>query len=1678
VVQQIDNPENESFYSVSSSGANDLPNQIISEQIPLTFQESLEDNSKMNMSDEYEKMDISEENPCSEHEQIKIDDMSENETNDEEMVLSSADECVLLTSDEEDGKETPVSKLSPKNTSLALNEDIKLLTPKSVPIDKKEILNQNFVTLTPLGVDNNCLIPNIQENLSKNKKPLFNDTSTACLIQNTNSNEQHPVKKINDIDCILLDSDEDESDILSVGSSRKKSSDDSIVSDGSVITEGNIGSDGSIIVSCGTNESDGSVVLDDSITSDDGSIASEDSELENTRYGRFKSQTRQSGEDSYDEEFEEEYIDEEEEEDEIEEDEIEEKGEECEIEEKGEKNRIAEKGEEVEIAEEGEEVEIAESEEGEEEEIAEEGEEEEIAEEGELDGTVEGEEFEIYDVDSEESEREVSPKQSKNIWQRIIENDSELHSEVSNESNLEHPCMNDIDQQNIEFDENEEKKINNHDMTFSGNEMIGSDNKDQRYNNDNDENKPGHVVFINQNADEDLEDQEDFQCVENEEYHSEKLADKSYDENEDNLEESDFIINDASDENNSEDPDVTIESENEENLQVQNVLDDKNEEHNLEEPNGIIVGENDENLKVFDVILDNEKEEHQSEEPNSIHVGENDENLEGPDIILDDDINEQDSEEEVHSILDDTSEENSSEEPDFLDAASEENSSVEPDVLDVVSEENSFEESNVNDESTANNLKLSRTLKNKKTSEKNELVDSDEIVYPIDSQSNSLENLTPRLDDVAEETYSNDDSQICDEENEYSRSIIIEDDKTNYSSVIEDNENIIEVAENTDKENEPVTLDDIENNKDNLSIDQNEDNHCDEYASSNNDHSFEMFRNESNPIPDDGFNHLTMPGVEADQLEMDVNQSTPFMFGESFFGQQEIPEKKPMLLFGHLYCFDNEQLNVDAQTNKLETQESDIVNNGVDITNKEPEVEVEGEIQDILELESLPESNPDDNFEPQNNTDSNNLQPECKEFNKTLYDKRQTVLSGDSPHLKPIYFGNIDSVQIFENDEQIPSTSIDLSKKSVELKNKDLMGNECCDLLTIKQADPSLPNKSEEQIYKTDTVPTNTVENYTTNSVDTMESDKSTCVIEDDEKIYPISQKNITTTTEPRQLMDTINIQDVHSKCATSVVSCSSNIVQFDDVGDNELFKKPNINENINSSLNNEEIGSHQPVKSIQKCIELETTIKTVGSHCPDASDNVQNFANENKINLVENLAELDKCCQKSSLNIPRIENYSLRSSSRRSISKTKECLSDNPSTTEQKLTHNKTKLLSDPIQENKIIVIDQIKKAKSISSVDTTSITTRSRAKSEPKQVQLEPISSNIFRSSGMVEDNSRQVRVSLSKKRSKSQENMSSIKRRSGRSKSLAPVEKSEANKRKTVFGLEEIPEEDTPNTDTNIIKTEHTALKKKPKFNFLSNSSKKIEYVNLNPICQQDTKIKTPRRSKSLQPDPVLTFSVVKTKPKRSSSVNMLISNDEIPTEKDDLMVVLKKALNSPEKIRKRSVAESLRSRKKQKIQNQVKEEKREVSGSKYNLNESNQSNQFSDSSYSSEQLSPIVGNISQHMLYTPAKKRTKIPMINLDSENEDSSSDESTDSNRIMTRSMIQNSSIVELDPIHRTLKSEIRPSKGPINRQRRRSSSVSSIPEIKTPKKSASSVFEKDEFLFPKRKAKHIKVSVI
>ncbi|XP_025191116.1 protein ELYS-like [Melanaphis sacchari] len=1596
-VQHTDNPENESFYSVGSSDVNDLTNQMTSDEIPINFQESLKDDSKINMSHEYEKMDISEENSCSEQEQFEIDNVSENEMKNKEIFSSTEnDECIILTSDEEDNEEVQVLELLPKDTSLTLKEDIKFSTPESVKIEEKKTSNPLSNTLNPSDIDSDCLIPDNQElmNISSNEKPLFNETTTDCLKSGTTSNDSHPVLKTNkEIDVILLDSDEDESEVFSDNSSSDKSL--------------------------------------------DGSIISEDSDMENTRYGRFKSHRSRDAEDSNDDELEDENEEEEQEEEEEEEEAEEEEEEE------------EEKNEEIDIS-------------------------------------------EHYVEDSEESEGEVNSKKYNYPWSKEDDNVSDLHNEVCEESNLKHPCIDDLDQQSVKFeDDNEEIEINNYHITHSyENEEMESENSVKRNNDDNCENNSGHVLFINEDKDNSLDDQECIEYVTNDEY-SENLEENLLNVNEDNSRESDVILDDASDENNSVESDI--------------IIDESSDENNSEKQDVTFQDENVDNTDLLNVIHDGAREEYNSYEPTDI-LGKKVENLEEPDVTIDDTSEENSSEEldvtseennseELNSITDDASEESGSEESDaILNSENEENNS---EAHEDPNDQTSSEGSNIilHDECSANNLKSFETLNNDKTLEKNEFIGSNKMIDFIDSQPNLLENL-------AEDIHSNDDNQICDEENESSKYIIIENDIKDDSNVVEDNDNVIKVVENTDKDNKisaPINLDDIVTNEDDLCVDQNEDNHSDENTSSNKHHSFETLRNESNPIPDDGSNHHSMTEIESDQIEVDANQSTQFMFGDSFFGQQEIPKKKSMLLFGHVYSFENEQLNVNSQADELETQDLVVVNSKEDVTNKELEVEAEGEIQDILELESLPESNPDDNIDTQNNKDTNNLQPEIKEFNETLNENGQNVLLGDSNLQKTIYFENTDTVKVLNIEKQIQNVSVDSSKKSLELENEDLTNNESCESLNIKQRNQSILNESEEQMYKAENILTNNVEIYTKNSVDTMETDVSSFIIVDDEKTCSVLQKNVETITQPKQLMNIMNIQneELNAKCTTTVESCSSNNEQFDNFNDNyQLVKSKDIalqqvDTNVKTSTEEKysvdevqncypislepsktliKISTHDnPIDTSEKIelpfekdvIKLESADITIIPQCPDVSSNIQNLENKNKPNLVEKLEKSVTSYQKSNLDIPQVENYSLRSSSRRSMSKTKDCCSlDILSEKEQKLTRGKNNLSSDPIQE------DKTKKAKSISSADTKIITTRSRAKSEPKQFQLETMSSNIFRSSDMVEDNSRQVRVSLSKKK----ENISSIKRRSGRSKSLAPVEESVATNRRTVFGLEEIPEEDTSNVEKSIPKTERVALKRKSKFNFLTNISKKIEHDNLNTKCQQNTKLRTPRKSKSVEPDPVLTFSVVKTKPKRSSSVNILISNDEIPTQKDDLIGVLKKALNSPKKIRKRSVTESLKSRKKQKILNQVEDENNEVAECEFNLDESDQSNHNSNSSYSCEQLSPIAGNISQHMLYTPAKKRTKIRMANLNSENEDSSSDESTDSKRIMTRSMIQNSSNIELDPLHHTLKSEIKSSvksKVPINRQRR--SSVSNTSKIQSPKKSATSHFEKDESL-PKRKS--------
>ncbi|XP_050440382.1 protein ELYS-like isoform X2 [Adelges cooleyi] len=328
--------------------------------------------------------------------------------------------------------------------------------------------------------------------------------------------------------------------------------------------------------------------------------------------------------------------------------------------------------------------------------------------------------------------------------------------------------------------------------------------------------------------------------------------------------------------------------------------------------------------------------------------------------------------------------------------------------------------------------------------------------------------------------------------------------------------------------------------------------------------------------------------------------------------------------------------------------------------------------------------------------------------------------------------------------------------------------------------------------------------------------------------------------------------------------------------------------------------------------------------------------------------------------------------------------------------------------------------------------IKTRSKGKPDRKTIQLEDNNSfNPFRSSGMVEDSSRQKRVSLSKNKSKSHENLAQPKRRSVRSKSLTPVEEPKPG-RKTVFGLEQIPEEESCNSEKNAVaKPERGVGPKKSKFNFGPTKLKKhSELVDSNVVesTHQEIQDETtpPKRSKSMQPaGPALTFSAVKNKMKRSSSsVNLKVSDDKSPSKNDDFLPALKKALVSPKKTtKKRSMPESANLKKKRKLTAD--------SHPKIPDPVSESSPDRSDaSSLLLGKLSPITGDAAPRhmMLYTPAKKSRKLE-AELESESDELplSSDESTSSKQIMTRSMSRNVSFAESDINESMVKNKRSPS---------------------------------------------------
>lgn len=1587
------NQENESFYNVENSGNKDLSTTNIKHQKSISLNELPSDYSKMESPSsvitdtkdciEDEKMDISEY-----FEPEEVDDLIGKETVDEKFLMSENEETILLLTDDEEEKETVVSNSKLENTNLILTEDseisIEMLSSSTVEnkaeasqqtiqMDQEKSSSPQFITMKPLIIDNSE--PNTQSISSNYEKSRSYNENIFLPSSIINSNDTKYVKE--------HISDDDDNDVIILDSEDENSP-------------------------SGRSSSINSIHYSDDCSDSD------ESELDNTRYGRFKSQNRGSSEDT-------------------------------------------------------------------------------------------GEER-SYASEEEEDDEQIDVEQSGIFSEDNLSIEGEMCSDVE-----------------ILSSEDDEEKINSEQCDVSS-----------------DEDKTNSLE------------------LQNEEYYE-----------------------NSREENNCKQNYVEIDDDNnvEENLKHDFV--EVGDENNLKHDE--VKSNNDNNSEQNNTKFDG-KDEKSGEQHNDIYLVESDEN--------------DSKHNDVH-----------------FDKGEEHNSGNENDK--------SYDLS-ANEECDFKSNKLENLIPC--------AFNLDEENYQPNYNYTNENIVTAKYNDTDVDNINNIDSNITDHESNQERNELSTENKSINYEQSDDGEVQINVVENVGI-NVP-----------------------EEYSFANNDNYFEMPNRESSPIPesgfnfpDNGFNHPAMEIEEPNQIKMfevDTNQSTPFLFGESFFGQQEIPENKPMFLFGQVYSFEKEKIATDSNSDKHEVKDSVIDSTKDVVINVETEevVDVDDGIEDILELESLPESNPDENSDVQKSSKTNILHAETKESDKTFdqsipLNNYQKSLNSDSQ--------NIYAVQVFENQNtetcvELPNTNIaknfnrnsdndelsqnimnteetlklsydvnddeknkeiphifSLSTENMNTNSKHLRSTrakseqkelskiisqskrnqsvppdskiECSHLIeneTLKsqKSDKSnfLSNQTSSEIsnehsrcisssHKLPTVITNeninlkrgnpieskligiqsnssivdsaipesTItllsENKPRDDTESQEKNKDDFVTSFTNKSIPENKESSinqslnyvhvpekisnkvkeipyicleqpssqqlalienklrqrsrseqphgTTTSESKNITlqpvdftidEKTNKAQKHciSKSVELIKTKSANLedmkfqVENNTPFDAQLKIKPSlkIEENlINQSLN---IKQHSN-------IEYDKTITCINQERPSSSNELKlrrsrrakseqplnkttvelknpfvflgpqfdNIEHVQKVSHEKELHIADKTSKNENNQEVTLKSRSRRESLRKNVSKANKSNSDILDDVSKKTTH-KIKILTDQTEESVLkisnsYVNDQIdehttnqdtKKGKEQSTIPPQNldvIKTRLRARSETKVIKPESSSSNMFRSSEIIEDNTRQVRVSLSKKRSKSQENLVSAKRRSGRSKSLAPIEK-KMNTRRTVFGLEQIPEEDTSKSDKNVL-SKHATVTRKSKFNFLSNKSKLIEHENTS-LNVQDKKVKTPRRSKSVQPDTALTFSLVKTKPKRSSSVNLLISDDNNSTRIDNFMGVLKKALVSPVKIKKRSLTESAVSRKKQKYTKQVKSENSE-SGS---IGSNENSNDFNSSS--DEEFSPIAGNNSQNMLFTPSRRQTKVHMADLDSENE-VSSNESTDSKRIMTRSVIQkNSSFMELEPV--------------------------------------------------------------
>ncbi|KAL4105311.1 hypothetical protein QTP88_020559 [Uroleucon formosanum] len=437
--------------------------------------------------------------------------------------------------------------------------------------------------------------------------------------------------------------------------------------------------------------------------------------------------------------------------------------------------------------------------------------------------------------------------------------------DCKNEENLEKPCVI-LERENYEYVKEPYIVLYNSNYTSNSEQpydvRVESSSEQQNVLSDveiEDNLRKSHVILKSENYEyveqpDDLHDEN--LSVENHSDHHSVIPDS---ENEENAEELDDLLDDANYHTNSKQPEVL-------HGDVQNV------QYHLDQLNVIVDIENKGDLKASDVILNGENYEY-IEEPDIILDLNNTTNSEQPDDLLGDDVSVEHYSHKQSIVLDSENEDN-----------------LEESV--VVIESEYKENSEIAYASEQNIIKLFETMKNEKTPNNNVMVDHDNLICPTESKSNMLENLTPYIYGLTEENRSNNDNQIINIEKENENDLISNKVDGNQTSVviIRDIAEVVENTNNNNKPSMPIHFQIIENHKEDLCNDHDEDYLYGEHQFSNNYILSESSSIECNPIPEYGFNHLTMTGNESNQLEIyeTLNQPTSVLLNRSFLNNTSL----------------------------------------------------------------------------------------------------------------------------------------------------------------------------------------------------------------------------------------------------------------------------------------------------------------------------------------------------------------------------------------------------------------------------------------------------------------------------------------------------------------------------------------------------------------------------------------------------------------------------------------------------------------------------------------------------------------------------------------------------------------------------------------------------------------------